>query len=192
MRRNNMKKEVNKQSFSLDLTQEELERLYEKAAVGGLTPDKLLENFAHDLIYGSRSNGSDERMYAQQWYDRCSFGMFPERTFLKYVIEHRNVEDLIQEYEHLKETKDDLHRLKECQESGEQQEELAYLEQEMQVSRENIESVWSDFLEWTDLPDMNVENEIQKLIAWKEEILRREEKMKCPSKEMPKHTGKIR
>ena len=33
-------------------------------------------------LCGTYSNGSDERMYAEQWFERCWFGMFPEHTLL--------------------------------------------------------------------------------------------------------------
>ena len=38
---------------------------------------------------GTYSNGSDERDYADQWFERCWFGMFPEPTLLKMCIRDR-------------------------------------------------------------------------------------------------------
>lgn len=52
-----------------------------------MTVSKLLENFIADLIDGTFSNGSDERDLAKQWFNRCWFGMFPEKTFLNFLLE---------------------------------------------------------------------------------------------------------
>ena len=35
---------------------------------------------------GTYSNGSDERDYADQWFERCWFGMFPEPTLLNHLL----------------------------------------------------------------------------------------------------------
>lgn len=48
---------------------------------------------------GTYSNGSDERMYAEQWFERCWFGMFPDFTFLKYLIEWGFIEDALETWE---------------------------------------------------------------------------------------------
>ena len=37
------------------------------------TIGELIENFAGDLVGGTYSNGSDERDYADQWFERCWF-----------------------------------------------------------------------------------------------------------------------
>lgn len=54
----------------------------ESAGEYGLTIGELIENFVGDLVDGTYSNGS-ERMYAQQWFERCWFGMFPEPSLLQ-------------------------------------------------------------------------------------------------------------
>ena len=37
--------------------------------------EKRMESFVGDLVGGTYSNGSDERDYADQWFERCWFGM---------------------------------------------------------------------------------------------------------------------
>ena len=47
---------------------------------------ELLENFINDLIIGERSNGSDERMYAEQWFQRYWFSIdYGTSSFLSYL-----------------------------------------------------------------------------------------------------------
>ena len=67
------------------VTAEDMKDLAKKAGAYGLSIGSLLGNFINDLVDGQATNGSDERMYARQWFDRCWFGMFPEETFLYYL-----------------------------------------------------------------------------------------------------------
>ena len=55
----------------MNLSDADVRRLAEKSGEGGLAISELLENFIGDLVDGTYSNGSDERMYAEQWYQRC-------------------------------------------------------------------------------------------------------------------------
>lgn len=47
----------------MNLSDADVRRLAEKSGEGGLTISELLENFIGDLVDGTYSNGSDERMY---------------------------------------------------------------------------------------------------------------------------------
>ena len=38
------------------------------------------------VVFDTYSNGSDERDYADQWFERCWFGMFPEPTLLNHLL----------------------------------------------------------------------------------------------------------
>lgn len=70
--------------------------LVKLAGMHNLTADKLLENFVNDLVYGDHTNGSDERMYAEMWFKRCWFGMFPEETLLRHLLTGNcDVEDFL-------------------------------------------------------------------------------------------------
>lgn len=46
-----------------------------------------MENFIGDLVGGTYSNGSAEREYADNWFNRCWFAMFPEDSLLNYLLE---------------------------------------------------------------------------------------------------------
>ena len=37
----------------------------------GTTPTEILQGFICDLVDGSQTNGSDERLLAEQYLDRC-------------------------------------------------------------------------------------------------------------------------
>lgn len=80
-------KTIRPRTIDVKLSDADVKRVSELAGAQGLTVGKLIENFIGDLVSGTYSNGSDERMYAQQWFERCWFGMLPDLTFLRYLIE---------------------------------------------------------------------------------------------------------
>lgn len=118
--------------ITLKLSDADCERIAKKVGKHGLTVGKLLENFIGDLVDGTYSNGSDERNFAEQWFERCWFGMFPEETLLKYLLEWGHdiggfltIYDELKYYEANPEKFDE--EVKEAKESGE---EILWFEQE--------------------------------------------------------------
>ncbi len=69
-------KTIKQRTFKLKLSDADKKRISDKAKEANMTVPELLENFIGDLIDGTYSNGSDERMYANQWFDRCWFSHF--------------------------------------------------------------------------------------------------------------------
>ena len=73
---------IRERKITVKLSDADCDRLARKCGKHGLTIGELIENFVGDLVGGTYSNGSDERDYADQWFERCWFGMFPEPIFL--------------------------------------------------------------------------------------------------------------
>ncbi len=92
---------IKERNITLKLSDADVKRICEKAGSVSLTLSDLLENFIGDLVDGTYTNGSDERMYANEWFDRCWFGMFPEHTFLSFLIERDDVEDTLDDWEEI-------------------------------------------------------------------------------------------
>ena len=88
---------IRSRTIEVKLSDADVKRISEKAAAHGLTVGELIENFIGDLVCGTYSNGSDERMYAEQWFERCWFGMFPDLTFLRYLIEWGGLDEVIRD-----------------------------------------------------------------------------------------------
>ena len=101
------------------VTAEDMKALAIKAGECGLSIGSLLGNFINDLVYGAATNGSDERMYAQQWFDRCGFSMFPEKTFLRYLIGWGNLEDVLTAWKDVQGGKEEIKEIKERLVTGE-------------------------------------------------------------------------
>ncbi len=74
--------------LTLHLDQESIQRLGELAGQKSITAGELIEHFIHDLTHGPYSNGSDERMKAEDWMQRCDFYQFPTNSLLKYLVEN--------------------------------------------------------------------------------------------------------
>ncbi len=82
-------------TFKLNLSDADVVRIFEKAGAEDLTPEQLLENFIGDLVCGTRTNGSDERMYASQWFERCHFSEMADSTFIGYILRWGSYEMVI-------------------------------------------------------------------------------------------------
>lgn len=74
---------IRERTFKLKLSDADVDRLARKAAEAGMTMEQLLVSFVGDLVDGTYSNGSDERMMAQDWYDRCGFAYYPSNDLAR-------------------------------------------------------------------------------------------------------------
>ena len=77
---------IRERKITVKLSDADCDRLARKCGEHGLTIGELIENFVGDLVGGTYSNGSDERDYADRWFERCWFGMFPEPTLLNHLL----------------------------------------------------------------------------------------------------------
>lgn len=92
---------IQERNITLKLSDADVQRLSDKAGRHGLSVAALLENFIGDLVCGTYTNGSDEVMYAQQWFERCYFGLYPDYTFLSYLIDYYDIEDIVLDWNEL-------------------------------------------------------------------------------------------
>ena len=97
---------IRERKITVKLSDADCDRLARKCGEHGLTIGELIENFVGDLVGGTYSNGSDERDYADQWFERCWFGMFPEPTLLNHLLnlgyEPEHYLDLLENVETIK------------------------------------------------------------------------------------------
>lgn len=94
--------------IDLNLSVETETALKLKAARGGLTTSELLSAFVHDLVEDDVSNGSDERMYANDWYDRCYFTHTPALDFYTWLARHYELEDALEDWAVILEARADI------------------------------------------------------------------------------------
>jgi len=152
-------KTIKERNISIKLSDADVERLCNKVGEAGLTVSELLENLVGDLVDGTYTNGSDERMYANQWFDRCWFGMdFGERSFLQWLITNDTVSEAIDEWT-------DLQFYKEQEELDEDDiEDVAFI-------KGTLNDLFGEYKkEELSSKDSPLEGEMEKVMQWHQEM----------------------
>lgn len=104
-------KTIKSRTYSLNLSDADVKRIAKTAGAYGLAVSELLENFIGDLVAGTYSNGSDERMYAEQWAERCWFSLDPEKNLVQYLCSEAwefDFSDLMDVLERIDDIKSDI------------------------------------------------------------------------------------
>ncbi len=153
--------------ITLRLSDEDAERLYIKSGEAGISMTELIENFIQDLTFSRRSNGSDEEDLANQWFERCMFGMLSNRNFLKFIIERG-------EYEWAAKTWTDLQEAKKRLAIGISdfcdQEEMDAIRENADYWKEILEDFYQQFEEYGDGGGKGMEEDFKELVQWKQEF----------------------
>ena len=146
-----------KRTISIRLYQDEVEELCRKSGKVGLSIGELFENFVADLICGTHTNGSDERMYIEQWFDRCYFSIMPEETFLSYLLEMREIDSVLECWEILQE-------LKELEEPD------CYDKEELEIQQNTLEDYFQEYRTYTrETTEDQLEAAMEKVLEWNKE-----------------------
>lgn len=93
---------IKPRTFTIELSDADVKRLYEKAYSDGITPGELLAGFIGDLVSGTYTHGSDERDLADQYFERCCYDIGLERDFLQWALHEYRLDyitDLLEELE---------------------------------------------------------------------------------------------
>lgn len=88
---------LQERTFTVELTEDTFTRFIEMVYRDGTTPAEVLEGFINDLVCGSHTRGSDERMYASQYYKRCMYGDFDPLTFCRFILRDYGSIDVIRD-----------------------------------------------------------------------------------------------
>ena len=150
----------------LQLTNADTMRLQDKANCVGCNESQLLEAFVMDLISGRFTHGSDERMYADQWFRRCY--MFPDKTFIRYLIIRDKVDELLEDYEKLKEYQNDYVQMQKSPD------EVMATQKEIEVLSAYIKEIYESYLKSLDdePPEGSLEEVISKVQVWNDKRLK--------------------
>lgn len=164
---------IRKRVLELNLSDADVKRISEKAGAVGLSVAELIVNFIGDLVCGTYSNGSDERMYAEQWFERCGFGMFPEYTFLRYLVEWGGgVGNVIELWEDIQSAKEDIAHIEADPKEYEPDEKAAY-EEDISYWQEQLDKYWKEYTEQRkDEKHRTFDEEMKTVIEWWQEYQR--------------------
>lgn len=171
----NKKKEIETikpRQLEIKLSDADVLRIAQKAGAHGLTVAQLIENFIGDLVGGTYSNGSDERMYAEQWFERCWFSIFPDMTFLRYLTEWGGLEDVLELWGDLQEAQGDISYYEEHPDEPEPGE-VEEIREVLQDCQEQINEYWNAYLQVkTENEKGTFDEEMKKVLEWQAEYKR--------------------
>lgn len=161
---------LQKRSVVLELSDMDCDEILRICGAHGITLSELLENYIHDLIGGSRSNGSDERAFAEQYFSRCLFTVVSEETMLKFLLEVYGpgiAADFLDIYDSIEDAKKDLEAYEKDPQKFDE-EEIQYTKEDLENWQEEYNSFISAYKEIFHL-DFNDEKEIPIMRKWCEE-----------------------
>ena len=151
-------------TITLRLSDADCERLAKKAGEVGLTAGDLLKEFVGDLVDGTYSNGSDERMYAQQWFDRVGFEHQADKTFLRWLLQYGDVHDFLTRYSMIEECKEDLASPEPMDSKESNQLEMIYQQERLdEAYKEYCADCWNCTLEPYDAA-------VERILKWEAEL----------------------
>lgn len=138
---------VSARSFKLQLSDSDVRMLFEKAGGVGLTPDELLSNFVYDLICGTYTNGSNERMYTNEWFDRCGFSYGTEKTFLSYLLKNDILGYFFELRKNIADYQNDISdmELSDYDSKEEYDEEMKYINKCISDADEELQEMFEDY-----------------------------------------------
>lgn len=156
---------IRERNITLKLSDADVERICEKAGRAGLSVSGLLENFIGDLVCGTYSNGSDERMYAQEWFDRCWFGSYSDtNSLLKYLIEYGyDVLDYLRIYNEIENSKKPNYFV----DPEDKEEELEYLSE----WQEQLDEIIEEYKKDCKIENFSIDEEFKKINEYWDEYL---------------------
>ena len=104
---------IKPRTFTLELSDADVKRLYEKTAADGITPAELLQGFIGDLLDGTYTHGSDERELASAYYDRCCYEFSRTGSLLEWALYDCRLDDIADALEQIDDAAGDLEYYKE-------------------------------------------------------------------------------
>lgn len=163
---------ITERSITLKLSNADCKRISEKAGEVGMTVAELLESFIGDLVNGTYTNGSDERMFAEAWFDRCGFAAFPDQTFLRWLITHDALGEITGLLSDVQEAKGEIADGDAVPGYWEPGEKEGILE-DIDCWEKEIAGIWNEYDSAAkQYKSGTFEEEMKKVLAWQEEYER--------------------
>lgn len=166
-----MEEKTRERTITVKMSDEDCRELANLSGEHGLTVGELLTNFIGDLIGGTQSNGSDERMYAKQWFDRCWFAQYPENTMLHHLLFWgHDPKNYLGALDSLVMAQMDMEALV-GNPDGYDEEDLSFINDDIAYFRERLKEMTGDWKPDTE-PDMEEQLEIiKKFVKQREQLI---------------------
>lgn len=155
---------IKERTIQVKLSDADCDRLAKKCGKQGMTIGELIENFIGDLVGGTYSNGSDEREYADQWFNRCEFGRFSEPTLLSHLLQMEyDIEEFIDLLDNIEDGNLDLEKYK-LNPKRYDEEEIKYLKEDLEIWEKEYHDFIDDLVK--ENPDIDMKKEIEGCRKW--------------------------
>lgn len=171
---------------------EDMKRFAEKAGSYGISAGELIGNFINDLVGGTASNGCDERDLVRQWFERCWFGMFPEYTFIYYLVDNDSLDTVLDAWEGIEQSKEFIRKSKEAladaeyawteirtskgvqiyssrkEWEDEERNDIQYEQENIEGCKEILSDCWEDYVNYGtgNYQHGTFEEEMKKVLEW--------------------------
>lgn len=162
---------VSPRTIKINLSDEDVKRLYEKAAGASITPEQLIENFIADLVCGTHTNGSDERMRAEEWFERCWFSLDNYGSFLAYLVKNCEYNYFAEQQKIISECRDELAELdiSEFDTEEEYDEEKEYITRRLEQANEEIKEMFDEYCKHGENPE-TIEQETERILKYHDSL----------------------
>ena len=141
-------------NISLDLYKEDLQDILFKLAADNIDLPTLLTRFIGDLVASDYCrNSSDEVDCANAYYDRCSYDLQKEDTFLQYLLRTG-------EMEHFIEIQEKIEAYEEWIQNGES------FQKELAAAEQACESFYTEWAERYDTPLQSKKEAFSQVETW--------------------------
>lgn len=156
---------IRERNITVKLSDADCERIFDLCGKHNITVAYLLESFIGDLVDGTYTNGSDERDYAERYFKRCWFGMYPETTLLNWLLNsaYDVYVDFLEVIDDIENGYADLENYKKDP-SVFDEEEIEFLKIDIEDWENQIAEIKTDFLKKNE--KANWEKEVEKVNEW--------------------------
>ena len=144
-----------KVNLTLELPEEDLKDILFKVTADGTNLSELLEGFISDLVCGAH-HGSDECDRAIVYYDRCSYGLGQEDSFLRFLIKSGYMDEYLALLDDIK-----------TYQGWELQDGQVY-DKELAAAAEEKASYYEEWVESCKVPPQTIEEAYQQVEEWRE------------------------
>lgn len=144
-----------KVQLTLELPKEDLKDAIYKVAADGTNLSELLEGFISDLVCGAH-HGSDECDRAISYYDRCSYGLGQEDSFLRFLLKSGYMDEYLELLDDIK-----------VYQGWELQDGQVY-DKELAAAAEEKASYYEEWTEGYKVPTQSIEEAYQQVEEWAE------------------------
>lgn len=147
--------ENRKVNVTLKLPEEDLRDILFKVAADGISLSELLGGFISDLVCGAH-HGSDECDRAISYYDRCSYGLGQEDSFLRFLLKSGYMDEYFELLDDIK-----------TYQGWELQDGEVY-DKELAAAAEEKASYYEEWAESCKVPSQSIEEAFREVEEWRE------------------------